>query len=176
MKQIIIQEIIEQKIFFIRGHRVMVDSDLAHIYGVTTTRLNQQVKRNLSRFPKDFMFQLTRDEFKNLMLQFATSNKGQGGRRKLPYVFTEHGAIMLASVLNTLIAVRSSIQVVRAFVKLREILSTHKELAHKLTELEQKIEKHDTEIKTIFEAIRQLMAPPTKPKRPIGFLGSHDIG
>ena len=170
MKELIPQEIIEKKIFLVRGQRVMLDNDLAHIYGVTTTRLNQQVKRNLDRFPKDFMFQLTKKEFESLMLQFATSNKGRGGRRKPPYVFTEHGAIMLASVLNTAIAVRASIQVVRAFVRLREILSTHKKLAYKLSELERKIEKHDEEIHSIFEAIRQLMAPVAERSKPrIGF-------
>ena len=147
----------------------MIDSDLAKIYCVTTTRLNQQVRRNQGRFPEDFMFQLTKEEFESLILQFATSKKRRGGRRKLPYVFTEHGAIMLASVLNTVIAVRASIQVVRAFVHLREILSTHKELAHKLEQLERRIEKHDDEIRVIFEAIRQLMTPPEKPRRRIGF-------
>ncbi|MDI6736573.1 MAG: ORF6N domain-containing protein [bacterium] len=169
MKELISQEVIEKKIYLIRGQKVMLDSDLAKIYGVTTTRLNQQVNRNQDRFPEDFMFQLTKEEFESLILQFATSKKGRGGRRKLPYVFTEHGAIMLASVLNSVIAVRASIQVVRAFVHLREILSTHKELAYKLNELEGKIEKHDTQIQTIFEAIRQLMIPPEKPKRRIGF-------
>lgn len=169
MKKLIIHKIIERKIFMIRGQRVMLDSDLAKIYGVTTARLNQQVNRNQERFPEDFMFQLMKEEYESLMLQFATSKKGRGGRRKLPYVFTEHGAIMLASVLNTIIAVRASIQVVRVFVHLREILSTHKELAYKLNELERKIEKHDEEIHNIFEAIRQLMIPPEKPKRQIGF-------
>ncbi len=115
------------------------------------------------------MFQLTKEEFEGLILQFAISKKGRGGRRKLPYVFTKHGAIMLASVLNTAIAVRASIQVVRAFVHLREILSTHKELVHKLNELEGKTEKHDTQIQAIFKVIRQLMTPPEKPKQRIGF-------
>lgn len=169
MKKLILYKIIEKKIFMIRGQRAMLDSDLAKIYGVTTARLNQQVNRNQERFPEDFMFQLTKEEYESLMLQIATSKKGRGGRRKLPYVFTEHGAIMLASVLNTIIAVRASIQVVRVFVHLREILSTHKELAYKLNELERKIEKHDDEIRSIFEAIRQLMTPPEKTKRQIGF-------
>ena len=169
MKELIPQGTIARKIFLIRGQKVMIDSDLAKIYCVTTTRLNQQVRRNQGRFPEDFMFQLTKEEFESLILQFATSKKRRGGRRKLPYVFTEHGAIMLASVLNTVIAVRASIQVVRAFVHLREILSTHKELAHKLEQLERRIEKHDDEIRVIFEAIRQLMTPPEKPRRRIGF-------
>ncbi|MBI4777343.1 ORF6N domain-containing protein [Candidatus Desantisbacteria bacterium] len=169
MSELILQEAIEKKIYLIRGQKVMLDSDLAKIYGVTTTRLNQQVNRNQDRFPEDFRFQLTKEEFESLILQFETSKKRRGGRRKLPYVFTEHGAIMLASVLNSVIAVRASIQVVRAFVHLREILSTHKELVHKLNELERKTEKHDTQIQAIFEAIRQLMAPSEKPKQNIGF-------
>jgi len=161
-------ERIERAILLIRGHRVMLDADLAAIYGVETRVLVQAVKRNRDRFPGDFMFQLTKEEFDNLRSQFVTS-KQWGGRRYPPYAFTEHGAVMLASVLNTPIAVQASIQVVRAFVRLREILSTHKELARKLAELEQKIEKHDASIRSIFEAIRQLMAPPKEKRRPIGF-------
>src|SRR3989338_9022616 len=169
MKELIPQGGIERKTFLIREQRVMLDSDLAQLYGVTTARLNQQVQRNLERFPNDLMFQMTKQEFEDLILRTATSKGGRGGRRKLPYVFTEHGAVMLASVLNTIIAVRASIQVVRVFVHLREILSTHKELSYKLNELERKIEKHDDEIRSIFEAIRQLMTPPEKTKRQIGF-------
>src|SRR5436190_2210883 len=118
---------IERQIYFFRGHKVMLDTDLA-LYGVSTKRLNEQVKRNRDRFPEDFMFQLTEEEAITLRSQIATSNK-RGGRRTLPYVFTEHGAVMLASVLNNPIAVRASVQVVRAFVRLREMLATHKELA-----------------------------------------------
>ena len=139
MKSVVPTERIEQSIFLVRDQKVMLDADLARIYGVTTTRLNQQVQRNRDRFPKDFMFQLTKREFSNLMLQIATSSSAYGGRRKLPYVFTEHGAIMLASVLNSTIAVRASLQVVRAFVRLREMLATNKELAQKLTELDHKL-------------------------------------
>ncbi|MFQ5779519.1 MAG: ORF6N domain-containing protein [Nitrospiria bacterium] len=160
---------IEQLIFLIRGQKVMMDSDLARIYGITTKRLNQQVKRNLDRFPKDFIFQLTKKEFSNLILQIATSSSGYGGRRTLPYVFTEHGAIMLASVLNSPIAVRASLQVVRAFVRLREMLATNKELAGKLAKLERKLEGHDQAISNLFEAIRQLLNQPESNRRKIGF-------
>ena len=141
MSEIIPIEDIQQRIIIIRGHRVLINADLAMLYGVTTKRLNEQVKRNIKRFPSDFMFQLNEEESENLRSQFATSS--WGGRRYLPYVFTEHGAIMLTNVLNSAVAVHASIQVVRAFVKLREILSTHKDLASKLVQLEQKIGKHD---------------------------------
>lgn len=147
----------------------MLDSDLAALYGVTTKRLNEQVKRNIDRFPEDFMFQLTPKEFKVLRSQFATPKTGRGGRRTPPYAFTEHGAVMLASILNSAIAIKASIQVVRVFVRLREIMATHKELAHKLAELERKIGKHDVSIRSILEAIKQLMSPPSQRRHPIGF-------
>ena len=159
-------ERIEKRIFVLRGQKVMLDADLARIYGVTTARLNQQVKRNRGRFPAEFMFQLTKKEFGNLMLQFATSSSGYGGRRKRPYVFTEHGAIMLASVLNSPIAVCASLQVVRAFVRLREMLATHKDLARKLEALEK---KYDSQFRVVFNAIRQLMAQPEPKEKKIGF-------
>ncbi|HEX5412805.1 MAG TPA: ORF6N domain-containing protein [Terriglobia bacterium] len=162
-------EEIETRILLIRGHKVMLDTDLAELYRVQTFRLNEQVKRNRNRFPPDFMFQLTREEAKPLTSQFARSKPGSGGRRTLPYAFTEHGAVMLASVLNSPVAVEASIQVVRAFVRLREILATHKELANKLAQLESRIEAHDEGITALFEAIRQLMEPPDKPERRIGF-------
>ncbi|MCX5716076.1 MAG: ORF6N domain-containing protein [Candidatus Omnitrophica bacterium] len=154
--------------------------DLAKLYGVSTKRLNEQVKRNLKRFPEDFMFQLTREEFlmfqngtSSLRSQIATSKRG--GRRYFPYVFTEQGVAMLSSILNSERAIQVNVAIMRAFVKLRQILSTHKELAHKLNELERKIEKHDTEIRAIFEAIRQLMEPPSKKKqRTIGFHGPNE--
>jgi len=154
----------------------MLDVDLARLYGVPTKRLNEQVRRNIKRFPEDFMFQLTKNEYQNfksqflissLRSQFATSNRG--GRRYLPYAFTEQGVAMLSSVLKSERAIQVNIAIMRAFVKLREILSTHKELAHKLNELERKIEKHDAEIQAIFEAIRQLMKPPKSHPRKIGF-------
>jgi hypothetical protein len=160
---------IEQKIFFVRGQKVMLDVDLAGLYGVTTKRLNEQVKRNLERFPEDFMFQLTAEEADSLRSQFATSNAGRGGRRYLPFAFTEHGAVMLASVLNSPQAVEVSVYVVRAFVRLREVLATHTELAHKLNELERKVGAHDEAIKSLVTAIRQLMQPPPTKRRRIGF-------
>jgi len=159
----------EDSILRLRGITVMLDSDLAKLYGVTTARLNEQVKRNPARFPSDFMFQLTKAEFEVLKSQFATSKNGRGGRRKPPYAFTEHGAIMLASVLNSQQAVEASIFVVRAFVRLREALLTHKDLARKLAELERKVVSHDADISGILKAIRQLIAPPKKSTRRIGF-------
>ncbi len=161
-------ERIQQAILLIRGKRVMLDANLAKLYGVSTKRLNEQVKRNRDRFPQDFMFQLDPEEAEVLRSQIATSN-GRGGRRYLPFAFTEHGAIMLAAVLNTPRAIEVSVLVVRAFVRLREILTTHKALAHKLLELESKIETHDEAIRSLMSAIRQLMAAPEKPLKKIGF-------
>jgi ORF6N domain-containing protein len=164
-------EQIGSRILLVRGHKVMLDSDLAGLYGVTTKRLNEQVTRNRERFPADFMFQLTPGETKRLRSQIATSKRGRGGRRYRPYAFTEHGAIMAASVLNSRRAIEASIYVVRAFVKLREMLGARKELARKLAQLEKKIEGQDEEIMTLFEAIRLLMEPPEKPSKRIGFHG-----
>lgn len=147
----------------------MLDVDLATLYGVTTKRLNQQVSRNRRRFPEDFMFRLSADEAKSLRLHFATSNMGCGGRRYFPYVFSEYGAVMLSSVLNTPVAIETSVKIARAFVRLREIISTHKELAQKLQELERSIQGHDVHIQNIFVAIRQLRAGPRKSKLKIGF-------
>ena len=148
----------------------MLDTDLAELYGVTTKRFNEQVKRNLARFPVDFMFQLTKEEFAALRSQIATSNTGRGGRRHLPYAFTEHGAIMAATILNSPKAVEMSVFVVRAFVEVRELLATHRELAAKLDELERKVSSHDQALAGIIDAIRQLMSPPDPKKRPIGFI------
>jgi hypothetical protein len=167
MKDLIPQEIIEQKIFMIRRHRVMLDKDLAVLYGITTGNLNKAVSRNLDRFPDDFMFRLTKEEYNRLIFHFGTSS--WGGTRKMPRAFTEQGVAMLSSVLRSKRSVQMNIAIMRTFVKLRRILSTHKELANKLAQLERKIEKHDEEICAIFEAIRQLMAPPEKTKRRIGF-------
>ena len=168
MKVLIPQEVIERRIYLIRGHKVMLDSELAKLYDVGTRDLNKAVTRNLDRFPEDFMFQLTKGEVQNLMFHFGTSS--WGGMRKLPRVFTEQGVAMLSSVLRSKRAIHVNIAIMRAFVRLKAVLSTHKELAHKLSELEHKIEKHDIEIQSIFEAIRQLMAPPPeKPRRIIGF-------
>jgi len=159
-------EDIATRIHTIRGQRVMLDSDLAALYGVTTRRLNEQVKRNQHRFPPDFMFQLSANEVTSLISQIATSKRGRGGRHKLPYAFTEHGAVMLASVLNSPIAVAASIQVVRAFVQLRGVLASHKELARRLDEMEG---KYDAQFKVVFQAIRELMQPPPTPRKQIGF-------
>ena len=167
MKELVPHEVIERKIYLIRGHKVILDRDLAKLYGVPTKRLKEQVKRNIKRFPEDFMFELTMQESGILRSQIATSS--WGGERYLSYVFTEQGVAMLSSVLNSERAIQVNIAIMRAFVKLRQILSTHKELVHKLKELEKKFEKHDVEIQSIFEAIRQLMMPPEPPKRRIGF-------
>jgi hypothetical protein len=162
---------IEEMIFSVRSQRVMLDADLARIYGVKTGALNQALKRNLKRFPDDFAFQLDDDESGRLMSQIVTSKKGRGGRRKLPWVFTEHGAIMLASVLNSERAVEMSVSVVRAFVLMREQLTANKELAQKLGELESRVSGHDEAIQNLFEAIRQLIEPPLpENRRQIGFL------
>jgi hypothetical protein len=159
---------IERQIRLIRGEKVLLDADLAALYGVTTKRLNEQVRRNLRRFPQDFIFQLTAEEFADLKSHFATSS--WGGRRKRPWAFTEHGAIMAASVLNSPRAIEVSVYVVRAFVQLRTLLATHKALAAKLHELERKLTTHDQAIAGILEAIRQLMAPPAPKRRGIGFV------
>jgi len=159
-------ERIAKAIFQIRGEKVILDSNLATLYGVSTARLNQQVNRNIDRFPGDFMFRLTPAEFNSLILQNATSKKGRGGRRKLPYAFTEHGAIMAANVLSSKRAVEVSVQVVRAFVKLRQMLASSAELGRKLSELE---EKYDCQFKIVFAAIRELMTPPPAKIKPIGF-------
>lgn len=163
-------ERVENKILLIRGSKVILDSELAELYGVATKRLNEQVKRNIERFPEDFMFQLNKDEVGNLKSQIATSSLDWGGRRKLPYVFTEHGAIMAAGVLNSSQAVQTSIFVVRAFVWLRQLLTPYREFAKKLTELEDKLKNHDKHIIALVEAIRLLMPPPQQvPKEPFGF-------
>ncbi|PKL83555.1 MAG: DNA-binding protein [Ignavibacteriae bacterium HGW-Ignavibacteriae-3] len=167
--QLILYKRIEELIFSLRGEKAILDSDLASIYGVSTARLNQQVKRNIERFPIDFAFRLTRAEFNSLILQNATSNPSRGGRRKLPMAFTEHGAIMAANVLNSHKAVQMSVLVVRAFVQLRRNITVHGELAKRIDELEQKVINHDSDIQTILEAIRQLMQPKERQKKHYGF-------
>ena len=167
--QLTLYKRIEGMIFLLRGERIILDNDLAAIYGVTTARLNQQVKRNIERFPSDFVFQLSKKELDSLMLQIATSNPSRGGRRKLPFAFTEHGAIMAANILNSNKAVQMSVLVVRAFVQIRKNIVVYSELAKRLHELERKVINHDSDIQEIVEAIRQLMAPPEKSKQPYGF-------
>ena len=179
MGKIVSCSIIEDRIFLLRGHRVMLSPDLAQLYGVEQRALIQAVKRNIERFPQDFMFQLSWDEADSLRSQIVILNqpiepsivtkRGEHIKYK-PYAFTEQGVAMLSSVLQSKKAIQVNIFIMRAFVKLKEILLTHKELAHKLDELEQKAERHDLEIQSIFEAIRQLMEPPPAPPKPrIGF-------
>jgi hypothetical protein len=172
-------EQITHSILVFRGHKVLLDAELASLYAVTTGRLNEAVKRNLERFPSDFMFQLTAAEYAALISQIATSKPGRGGRRKLPWVFTEHGAIQAANVLNSPRAVEMGIYVVRAFVKLRELLASNRELARRFEQLEARVEKlvaHDQALGVILSAIRKLMPlPPGPPKnRPIGFTADID--
>jgi phage regulator Rha-like protein len=160
---------VEPKILILRGHKVILDSDLAELYGVSAKRLNEQVKRNADRFPADFMFQLSAKEHDYLKSQFATSKKGRGGRRYPPYAFTEHGAIMAATVLNSERAVEMSVFVVRAFVRLRQMLSTNRQVAAKLAELERRLKGHDTVIEELVEAIQEMMSPKPAKEGPIGF-------
>jgi hypothetical protein len=167
-RQIIPAVRILQSITLVRRQKVMLDFELARFYGVTTGNLNKAVKRNHDRFPADFMFRLTAEEAERLIFQSGIS-KDRGGRRHLPYVFTEQGVAMLSSVLNSERAVRVNIAIMRAFVKLRESLETNRELARKFGELEKRVGKHDDEIGAIIDAIRHLMAPPKKPAREIGF-------
>ena len=160
------------RIHDLRGKRVILDVDLSQLYGVATKRLNEQVLRNKGRFPADFAFQLSSSEWENLKSQFATSS--WGGRRKLPYAFTEHGALMAAGVLNSRRAIEMSIYLVRTFIEMREMLLHTRELAKRLDELEDRLEKrlakHDQSITEILTAIRALMNPPGPPRRPIGFV------
>lgn len=182
MNGLVPSERIERAILLIRGHKIMLDADLAELYGVETGALNRAVKRNTERFPEDFMFQLTPEEAEALRCHFgisnigtglkskiATSRRGRGGRRHLPYAFTEQGVAMLSSVLKSHRAVLVNVAIMRAFVRLRQVLSTNKDLAHKLAELERKLESHDGHIRSLFEAIRQLMAPTETKRQRIGF-------
>jgi phage regulator Rha-like protein len=162
---IIPAELIENKIYLIRGKKVMLDSDLAELYDVETFNLNKAVKRNISRFPEDFMFQLTKEETGSLTFQIGIS-KGRGGRRYLPYVFTEQGIAMLSSVLNSERAIQVNIQIMRTFIKIKEMLVSHKDLKQKIEEMEK---KYDSQFKIVFNAIKELMSAPEKPSRKIGF-------
>jgi hypothetical protein len=161
---------VQSLILLIRGQKVILDEDLAGLYGVPTKRLNEQVRRNIERFPADFMFRLSREEFDNLKSQIATSSLAWGGRRKLPCVFTEHGAIMAASVLNSPQAIQTSIFVVRAFVRLRHVLASQEDLAAKVKRLQKTVQNHDKQIVAIVDTIQLLMPPPQEPpKEPFGF-------
>jgi hypothetical protein len=169
MNEIIPQEIIEKKIYLIRRQKVMLDADLAELYDVQTKVFLQAVKRNIDRFPKDFMFQLTKEEFSNLRSQFVTSS--WGGRRYLPYAFTEQGVAMLSSVLNSKRAIHINITIMRIFIRLRNLLISNTSLARKLKALEK---KYDSQFSIVFDAIRQLMTPPEPKKRMIGFGREND--
>jgi len=164
----ITEEKILNKIYYIRGYKVMLDEDLAEMYQVPTKRLNEQVKRNGSRFPKDFMFLLTEKEFENLKSQFATSS--WGGRRKTPYAFTEHGVLMLSSVLNSERAIKVNIQIMRIYTKMRELLLTNQEILLKLEQLERKTYQNADDIQVVFQHLKQLLIPPEQINRKrIGF-------
>lgn len=160
---------VEKMIYLIRGKKVMLASDISALYGVKTKVLNLAVKRNGVRFPDDFMFQLTQKETDSLRFQFETSKKGRGGRRYLPYTFTQEGVAMLSGVLNSPRAVQANILIMRTFAKLRELIATNELIRQKIEELEKKYEKHDQQFKVVFDAIRQFLATPEKPKRQIGF-------
>jgi hypothetical protein len=164
MTELVPVELIASKIYLIRGIKVMLDRDLAELYGVETKRLKEQVRRNIERFPEDFMFELTKEEIKNLRSQFATSS--WGGARYLPMAFSEHGVLMLSSVLKSERAIQVNIVIMRAFVKLREMLSTHKDLKRKIKSMEK---KYDEKFQIVFEAIKQLLSEEEKPKKKIGF-------
>ncbi len=169
MKNLISQNQIESKILLIRGHKVMLDRDLAKLYGVTTRVLNQAVKRNIERFPIDFMFQLTKEETVNWKSQIVISNSIKMGLRHNPYAFTEQGVAMLSSVLNSKRAMQVNIGIMRVFVNIRKLVSTNKEILNKLNQLENKYEKHDRQIYAIFEQIREFLTFKEKPKKRIGF-------
>ena len=160
---------VESRILILRHQRIILDNDLAELYGVPVKRLNEQIRRNRERFPSDFMFLLTAKEHTVLRSQIATSKKGRGGRRYPPYAFTEHGAIMAATVLNSKRAIEMSVFVVRAFVRMREMLVKNRQLAAKINELDRRLETHDTAIQELIEAIKELMAPAGTSKRKIGF-------
>src|SRR3984885_226813 len=160
---------VESRILLLRHQRVILDTDIADLYGVPVKVLNQQVKRNRERFPADFVFRLTSKEDAVLRSQFVTSKQGRGGRRYAPYAFTEHGAIMAATVLNSERAVQMSVFVVRAFVRLREMLATNRKLAGKIDELENRLDTHDSTIQDLIEAIKELMKPEDPPRKSIGF-------
>jgi len=177
MDEVIPVERIEKSILMLRGRKVLLDADLAALYGVPTKVFNQAVKRNIARFPDDFMFQLTAEEFALLRSQIVTSNPGRGKHTKyLPYAFAEHGVAMLASVLNSSRAIDVSVLIVRAFVRMREALTANRELAHKLAELERRLDTHDEAIQSLMAAIRSLMKPPEPKQRRIGFVPPEEDG
>jgi hypothetical protein len=169
IKSIIADEAIINKIYLIRGHKVMLDKDLAEMYGVEVRALNQAVKRNIVRFPKDFIFQLTKEEFKNWKSQIVISNSIRMGLRKPPFAFTEQGMSMLSGVLNSPIAIQVHIQIIRVFAKMKELLLTHKDILLKLEKMERDVKENKKDIAMIFEALKQLLSPPQPKRRMIGF-------
>ena len=168
-------EVVKSKIYLIRGQKVLLDSDLASLYEVTTANLNKAVKRNIDRFPEDFMFQLAETEISNLIFQTGTSSSGHGGRRKRPYAFTEQGIAMLSSVLRSERAVQVNIAIMRSFVQMRELAASNRELARKIDELEKKHALHDKQFVAVFDAIRQMMVPVEEKGRKIGFGRGEDV-
>ena len=162
-------ELVINKIYLIRGQKVMLDSDLAELYGTETKVLKQAVKRNIDRFPDDFIFELTQKEFESLRSQIVTSKKGRGGARYLPLAFTEQGVSMLSGVLNSETAVRVHIQIIRVFAKMRQLLLTHKDILLQLQKIEKNLTGHDEDIQLIFQYLKQLLNPPQPPRRKIGF-------
>ena len=168
-RAIILSKRVESRLLVLRNQKVILDVDLAELYGVSVKRLNQQLKRNADRFPPDFLFQLSRAEHANLRLHFATSSFAHGGRRYLPYAFTEHGAIMAATILNSERAIQMSVLVVRAFVRLRQMLAFNRQIVAKLAKIERRLDGHDADIQEVVEAIRGLMAPLPPSRRRIGF-------
>jgi phage regulator Rha-like protein len=165
-----LERIIKSRIFTIRGVKVILDSDLADLYSVETKRLNEQVKRNIERFPDEFMFQLSENEFSALRSQIATSKSGKGGRRYMPFVFTEHGALMAANIIRSDQAIKMSIQIIKAFVQMRQLLDEKNQIAQKLDELEERLDTHDTHLAGILSTMRALMETVQKPPVNIGFL------
>ena len=162
-------QIVERKIYLIRGHKVMIDDDLAELYGVPTRELNQQVQRNRKRFPEDFMFQLSKEEAEALRSQFVISKPGRGGRRYLPYAFTEPGVAMLSSVLNSEHAIEVNITIMRAFIKLRQMLESNEELNRKFATVIRKLSTHDKYFRVVFDELRKLTEEPSRPRKAIGF-------
>lgn len=167
--QVVATPAIESRVLVVRGRQVMLDEDLADLYGVETKRLVEQVKRNLERFPEDFMFQLSKAEAAALRSQIATSSIGRGGRRYAPYVFTEQGVAMLSGVLRSKRAIAVNIEIMRAFVELRRVASSYAAIEARLQEIEREVGGHDEQLKQIFKTLHQLIAPPPRPKRPVGF-------
>lgn len=175
-KHTITDDLILTKIYIIRGQKVMIDKDLAELYNVETRVFNQAVRRNNLRFPEDFCFQLTKDEYESLRSQIVILETGRGKHSKfLPYAFTEQGVAMLSSILNSDLAIKVNIQIIRIFTRMREMLSTHKDILLKLEEIEKKVNAHDQEIQVIFEYLKQLLNPPNPPRRRIGFNAGDDL-